>query len=158
MYGPELCARFAWKNTYNLPASSRALNPAVSENADSYTWFYIFNWFNKEFVWNSAGLWSWDKDHKRDVNQTEGDFGTNDWEDDPDNTMPASKINEDAIYPQANCQPVGGDPLNQDCAYLDEDYDDWVKAHPSATATLTVHRTEPAPPTKTSTTSVSCTP
>jgi hypothetical protein len=39
----------------------------ISFAADSYTWVYIFNYFNDLWQWKSTGEYTWEKDElKRD--------------------------------------------------------------------------------------------
>lgn len=77
-----------------------------------------------------------------------------DFEHYPDTTIDDETIDENESYPQANCHEVGGDPLDVECTYLDEDYDDWVKNHPeqvsSSVAAASSATPPPPPPTTTS--------
>ncbi|KAL4738220.1 hypothetical protein BDV11DRAFT_171220 [Aspergillus similis] len=168
IYGPEMCARFAWK--YWKPGSRGKINEDTMNNdescaSDNYAWFYTYNWFHKHFGWSDKGDWKYIHDDlKRDVvgNDTTTTYSSTDialdFEGESDTKVDSDDLDPSDIQPQANCHQVGNSSLDVECEYLGEDYEDWVDDHSDEVVASTGYTTSGAYIISTSVTSVTMTP
>lgn len=100
---------------------------------------FTFNWFKKYWGWTSKGYYYWDDNSKRDIS----DLGSDDAFDvDGNGTLTGStgisveEMNNSPSLP--NCQQVGDEPDDIECAYLGgNSIDEWASNHPSFTMTST---------------------
>lgn len=113
----------------------------MGDLADNYAWMFTFNWFKKEWGWTSDGAYHWDDNSKRDLSDSgdDDDAFNVDGNDTLTGTtgMSLEQFNQSASLP--NCQQVGDEPDDVQCAYVgDDSIEEWASEHPDFTLTSTL--------------------
>jgi hypothetical protein len=100
---------------------------------------FTFNWFKRNWGWSTDGTYHWDDNTKRDGSGSDSDEAFNVDGDDSltgSTGMSVEEINDSPSLP--NCQQVGDDAADVQCAYVGEDsIEEWSSSHPDFTMTST---------------------
>ncbi|KAM5467161.1 hypothetical protein MferCBS49748_004092 [Microsporum ferrugineum] len=120
IYGDSLCYKFAWLYVESI-GTGQGVNIHTAFNADSYAWFFNYNWFHYKWNWDSSGAFA---RRKRSI---EGDEKPELYDDDLSDTVNAANLDSSKLIFPINCHMSDGDYKTVRCDYVGEEYKDFVK-------------------------------